>query len=113
MVRKLVKNAVVDYESTLIKKCKSNPKLLYSYIKGQTTCKDYIKSLSRNDGSLTTNGSEIAHLLSSQFCSVFNLSYEFISSIPEQRDISFPFVDNLESFTTNRVLKEIKKREIF
>jgi hypothetical protein len=71
-VKKLVFFAVLDYEKSIIKECKKNPKVLYSYINKQKKFKETIRSLRNQNEELTCDRVEIANLLNDQFFSVFS-----------------------------------------
>ena len=55
----------------LAKNSKRNPKSVYSYLNSKTVLKDTIKALNNVDGSITTDGLEIANRLNDYFVSVF------------------------------------------
>ena len=71
-VKKLVFLAVLEYEKSIIKECKNNPKVLYSYINKQKKLKETIRSLRNQNDELTCDKVEIANLLNEQFFSVFS-----------------------------------------
>ena len=79
-VKRAVKDAKLCFETALVAKSKANPKLLYSYINNQKSCRDIIRMLKRTDGTLTTDEFEIVNILNEQFCRVFN---DPVSSVPK------------------------------
>ena len=70
LVKKLVKKAIINYESSIVAKSKKNPKLIYDYINRQKTCHDQIKKLIGDDGTETTDKNVIAIILNHQFFKV-------------------------------------------
>ena len=72
-VKKLIAEAIKNYEMSIISKCKSNPKLLYCHINRQKKCKIQIRALEDLTGKLTSNGVEMANILNQQFFSVFSV----------------------------------------
>ena len=64
LVKKEVFLATLEYERSIVDRCKTNKKLLYSHINSQKKCKVVIRAIEKTDGSLTTDLSEIADVLS-------------------------------------------------
>ena len=89
-VKKVVNMSVLNYETNLVTKCKSNPKMLYSYINNQKTCKEYIRTLTKKNGEITTDKNEIVQILNNQFCEVFNSATNFIEAVPPDQTVKFP-----------------------
>ena len=111
-VKLLVKAALFEYEDDLVKKCKSNPKLLYSYINGQKACKEYIRTLTNTDGSLTSDKSVIVGLLNEQFCRVLNPGITHSPSVSSNPVITHPCVTDSNMFSTENVSKAIYKLNV-
>ena len=72
LVKKVVKLAILEYESSIVEKSKSNPKILYTYINQNKKCNDSIRALRDSSGELTSYKSVIANLLNYQFFSAFS-----------------------------------------
>ncbi|XP_065678215.1 uncharacterized protein LOC136093184 [Hydra vulgaris] len=73
LVKKLVADAVLKYESEVISACKSCPKKFYSYINSQKTCKSEIRSLFDHDGVQLVDNMSIANCLNNHFFKAFSL----------------------------------------
>ena len=101
---------MINFESNIISKYKSNPKILYSYINSQRSCQDCIRSLSNSDGCVTTEVKDIVHLLNKQFCKVFNIQVEEVSNT--MKTIKYPCTDAKELFSPILVLKYIRNLNI-
>ncbi|RNA18249.1 RNA-directed DNA polymerase from mobile element jockey-like, partial [Brachionus plicatilis] len=71
-VKKLVAETVLSYEKKIARQCKSNPKLLYSYINDQKKCKDKIRYLVDRKGKQLINEEDIANCLNEAFYNSFN-----------------------------------------
>lgn len=68
------KELIIDkrkYEENLIKKAKTNPKLVYAYVKQKQNVKSYIRGVVNGNGDVTTDNVEIVNALNHQFESVF------------------------------------------
>ena len=111
-VKVLVKATIIEYEVNLIKKCKTSPKLLYSYINGQKSCKEYIRTLSHSDGSLTSDKNEIVNLLNYQFCHVFNPTKIYRSTAPFNPVITHNCTTDRELFSIKNISKAIDNLNI-
>lgn len=72
-VKQRVKMDIKAFELNLAKNLakKKNPKSVYAYLNSKCVIKDTIKALKTLDGSITTNGVEIANSLNDYFVSVF------------------------------------------
>jgi hypothetical protein len=70
-VKKLVKKNVLIHEQEIAAKCKSDPKLLFSYINKQRSCSNEIKSIRKSNGELSDDTSTIANVLNEAFQMVF------------------------------------------
>ncbi|RNA13660.1 RNA-directed DNA polymerase from mobile element jockey-like, partial [Brachionus plicatilis] len=70
-VKILIRKLVANYELELIKKCKTDPKLIYSYINSQTKTRSKIQSIELADGEVSFEGHQIVERLSEYFSSVF------------------------------------------
>ncbi|RNA16517.1 RNA-directed DNA polymerase from mobile element jockey-like, partial [Brachionus plicatilis] len=70
--KKLVAETVLSYEKKIARQCKSNPKLLYSYINDQKKCKDKIRYLVDGKGKQLINEEDIANCLNEAFYNSFN-----------------------------------------
>ncbi len=71
-VKKVVFNAVRDFETNLANLSKKNPKLLYSYVNKQKQCKETIRALKAPSGKTSSNVEDIVNILSDQYYSVFS-----------------------------------------
>jgi hypothetical protein len=71
LVKKLVKLARRNYEAEIAAESKSNPKLIYSYIKNQAGSNNAIKLLKDEDGKLLVNPIDIANCLNNVFYKAF------------------------------------------
>ena len=101
--------SVLNSETNLVTKCKSNPKMLYSYINNQKTCKEYIRTLTKKNGEITTDENEIVQILNNQFCEVFNSATNFIEAVTPDQTVKFPSKTDKSIFTTSNVLSTINK----
>ena len=70
-VKQRVKMDIKAFELNLAKNSKKNPKSVYAYLNSKCVIKDAIKALKTLDGSITTNGIEIANCLNDYLVSVF------------------------------------------
>ena len=66
-----IKAARKEFEKSLAKNCRKNPKGVWHYIKSQRKTKTLIPNLVKSDGSFTTTDEEITEVLNEQFFSVF------------------------------------------
>ena len=74
LVKKVVKLAVLAYESSIVAKSKSNPKLLYAYINQNKKLNDSLRALRESLGEITFDKSAITNLLNYQYFSSFSSS---------------------------------------
>ena len=81
LVKSRVRSAQISYKDYLIKKMKTNPKALYSYVKCKQKVRSSIPPLEKSDGSLTATNQEAANVLASFFEATF--TNEDVSSLPE------------------------------
>ena len=104
VVKKVVCGAIFSYESILISRCKSNPKLLYSYVKIQISCREKIRSLIDKNGNHLVERADIANCLNNQFCEVFNT--KLLEELPTigLRTAATCDID-LVIFSSDRILK--------
>ena len=109
MVKSLVKEAILSFESKLIMNCKANPKLLFAYINKQKTCREFIRELTNKDGVNTTDGKAIVNILNEQFGKVFNTTIDHLTIKPDKHDIKFPCTINHDFLSSGNVLKRINK----
>ncbi|RNA22385.1 RNA-directed DNA polymerase from mobile element jockey-like, partial [Brachionus plicatilis] len=70
-VKSAVRQSIRKFEESIVRACKSQPKLLFNYINSQKQCKDTIKGLLDKEGAFCTDGGTIANLLNAHFGSVF------------------------------------------
>ena len=91
-VKKLIAEAIQKYEMSIISRCKTNPKLLYSHINKQKNCRVQIRALENDNGCLISDGTEMANILNKQFFSVFS------SDSPGQSPICEPKTDIISKF---------------
>ena len=105
-----VKKAILEYETKLVSKCKSQPKTLYSYINNQKACRDHIRAISNTDGTLTTNESEIANILNEQFCRVFNERSPNTATLLGTIHLKQPNIVNVDyTFSVSNVAKALNQ----
>lgn len=71
LVMKQIKSARFKHEKLLIANCKSNPKIIYKYVKRSETVKDYVRAIFDKAGNLVTDRAKITNILNDQFISVF------------------------------------------
>ncbi|XP_065671758.1 uncharacterized protein LOC136089635 [Hydra vulgaris] len=76
LVKKEIKIARLAYENVLVKRSKTNPKLLYNYLNSQQLIKESIRALKTTNGDLTQEPREIANLLNKCFQDVFVIEEE-------------------------------------
>ena len=74
----------MEYEKSLTNQIKTNPKVLYRYIKQKQKVKDTIGPLERDDGTLVDSGVDLANDLNKFFESTF--VHEDISDVPDFPD---------------------------
>ena len=79
-VKYLIRSAKVKHDELMMQRFKSNPKMLYSYVRSKSKVRSRIGQLEKSDGTLTTNDKETAGVLSSFFKSVFTV--EDTSAVP-------------------------------
>ena len=70
-LQKAIKNSIWNFERDLVIKAKSNPKMLYSYIKNKQHVKTGITSIKNKHGAIVTRPMEVVDSLNSHFKSVF------------------------------------------
>ena len=78
-----LKQARKEFEKSIAKNCRKNPKGVWNYMKSTQKVKTKIPNLKKKDGTYTTCDAEIADVLNKQYFSVF--TKENITNIP-----SFP-----------------------
>ncbi|XP_065651308.1 uncharacterized protein LOC136079499 [Hydra vulgaris] len=76
LVKKEIKITRLAYENVLVKRSKTNPKLLYKYLNSQQLIKESIRALKTTNGDLTQEPREIANLLNKCFQDVFVIEEE-------------------------------------
>ena len=114
LVKKQVFKAIINYERSIADSCKSSLKPLYNYINSHKRNKDRIRSLSRADGSLTTDKNEIVEILNDQFFSAFG-SDKPIESIPRvvSSDKRFEGIDSsvFDSTAIGDLLRRLDRKK--
>ena len=70
-VKKMLRDAKIQYECILASKSKTDPKLIYSYIRGKMCVKEHVKAMRTAENMITTNKDEVVEMLNNQFKSVF------------------------------------------
>ncbi|RNA22263.1 hypothetical protein BpHYR1_014710 [Brachionus plicatilis] len=70
-IKLAVRNAICMFETSIVRVCKLQPKLLYNYINSQKQCRDSIKGLLDCHGAFHTDGYKIVNIFNVQFDSVF------------------------------------------
>ena len=81
-VKVAVNKAVFKYEAAIVRSCKQQPKLLFSYINDQKACKDSIKGLVDANGVFQTDGKVTVNLPNDQFSSVFKPRSPALAQVP-------------------------------
>ena len=76
-----MRQARLNYESSLIANIKSRPHSFYSYIRSKKKVKDHIEYLIRPDGTKTKNYAESAEVLAQFFSSVYTV--ESMTNVPD------------------------------
>jgi len=84
-----------------------SPKRFYGYIRNMQAVKDNLTSLRKDDGELTTNDQETAHLLSTYFKEVYTV--EDLSNIPVATEQHFNWNDADLHFDEETVMKVLQK----
>ena len=114
ILKRSLKLARLQYEYSIIRFSKQNPKLIYSYINHQKNSADKIRSLVNGNGDTITDKTVIATMLNDQFFA--NFSIDSLNTPPES--IICPQtlceVDPEEVFSRLRVqmlLKELNKHK--
>ena len=111
-LKQLVKSAVLNFEINLVSKCKTNHKLLFSYINEQKSCHEHIRTLSKPNGDQTSNETDIVQILNDQFCQVFNKHTSQHNVIPYSPRIINTHRTNQSLFSKDNVLKYINNLTI-
>jgi hypothetical protein len=63
----MIKKAVYQYEMKLAGNAKSDPKVIYSYVKSKQSVKEQVRALRNSEGELVTERQEVAEVLNRQF----------------------------------------------
>ena len=71
LIKSRVRSAQISYEDYLIKKMKTNPKALYSYVKSKQKVITSMPPLEKSEGSLTASNQEAASILAAFFETTF------------------------------------------
>ena len=106
-MKKLIKTAILNYESAIVAKCKKNPKLIYDYINRQKSCRDQIKKLIGFDGIETTAKNDIANILNQQFVKVFTPETDKPIISPKSLEVKYIGSTDLNVLSETNVLKYI------
>ena len=72
-LRRLTRNLRVDFERTLVRDIKENPKAFWRYSNSRLKAKSKVGDLRQPDGTLASTGPEKAEVLNTYFCSVFTV----------------------------------------
>lgn len=98
-------NSIVAYEHNLAENSKSDPKLVYSYIKSKQCVKEQIRALVDGSGRLETDRERIADILNLQFKSVF---------VTEPSDHDLPHFEQrrVNAFGIEELLETVQEKEI-
>ena len=107
-VKALVKQSIIKFESDLVSRCKENPKLLYSYINEQRSCRNTIRSLIDKNGVSTSSEIDIVNILNEQFSEVFNPQAVCTIEL-DQMTISQVQVVETDTFSAMNVIKYIDR----
>ncbi|CAF1064320.1 unnamed protein product [Brachionus calyciflorus] len=105
IVEKSIKEDLCRFETDLIKRSKTNPKLFYSYVNSKTNVKTHIRTLIDSDGQNVTDPFEICQILNKQFESVFNKSDETVIPPMEARTNKSLSIDPNLVFSVSNVAK--------
>ena len=110
-VQKAVRRAKCNFEKTLAKNSKSNPKAFYSYLKSCNANKEGVGPL-KEDGRTVNDNSDMADMFNNFFASVF--TDEDTNSVPEPRQTFDPGGDPLSDivFMADTVRKKINNIRI-
>lgn len=103
------KQARKEYEKSIAKHCRKNPKGVWNYMKSTQKIRTKIPNLKKKDGSYTTSDEEIAEVLNEQYYSVFtkeNLTN--IPNIPSKELLTEPLSDiNIHKEEVEKHLKNL------
>ena len=66
-----IRRAQKEFELSIAKNCRSNPKGVWNYMKSNHKIRSRIPNLKKKDGTLTETDEEIAEELNKQYSSVF------------------------------------------
>ena len=104
--RKEVRKAVRNFEKSIAKKCKTNPKAFWSYVSSKVKTRQTLSHLSNNNR-LYFSDADKAELLNEFFSSVY--TEEDINNIPRCETPENPPIMNDINITPETVLKKLKK----
>ena len=100
------KKADMEYEKSIAKQAKTNPKVFYSFANSKMKVKENIGDLIDTDGNKISSNSGKAEILNKFFCSVFTQEKTDNIPKPENRNEN-ENIDNV-IFTKDKVLKKLK-----
>lgn len=91
-----IEQAKAAYEKNTVEKSKKDPKILFKYINKKQNVKDYIRSMTKPDNSITNDLNEIANILNKQFQSAF--THESEENMPDICSLVSPqtFISNIQ-----------------
>ena len=81
IANRAVRKARKDFEKSIAKDCRKNPKCVWRYVRSCNKMRTSIPNLKKKDGSLTTSDKEIADVLNEQYVNAF--TKEDTTNIPE------------------------------
>lgn len=110
-LRRETRNAAKQKEEIIAKRAKSHPKEFWRFINSRRKTKQSINSLKRQDGTVTTDSTEMAELLNKQFASVF--TNEDLTTLPTMSPHRSPGT-TLETITITpeAVADKLKKLDV-
>ena len=100
------RKSIKDFEKSIAREAKKNPKAFYAYARSKLKTKDGIGDLEDTNGDIASTDSTKAELLNKFFCSVFTT--ENLQDIPQFQQRQFKkSLDNI-IITRETVLKKLK-----
>ncbi len=77
--KKEIAIAKKDYEKSIARDVKKNPKKFYSYVRSKTRTRDKVGPLKGNEGDIKDEDQDMCNILNNYFCSVFTRETDDIS----------------------------------
>ncbi len=105
-LKKVIKDSIWNFEKDLVFRAKSNPKIIFSYIKNKQHVKTGITSLKNKQGEILTNPIEIAESLNTHFKEVFGRDEEdLMPSLEFRTSMNCPIPMINEKLVYDRLLE--------